>query len=277
MMRLRVSYSAAASIVNPTGALPRRENVKAKEMKQMENQRTRRIIPISQSSTAGLDTMGVSIVVDIVFIIDGTGSMQNALDNVTSRALQMRPLVIKGLKGHSRNVTKMRVKVVVFRDLFVDANAYEESEFFTLPEEAEQFRDYVEQIKAQGGGDEPESALEALWRVMKYTEFQQSIGTQKARHVLVVMTDASGHRLDDPQREGDPLYPSDVPDKLSGIEAQWQRMNHDARRLIITAPNSWPWVEMSLWSNVNYHTTDQGKGISSEVMDNIIAYISGSF
>lgn len=38
----------------------------------------------------------------------------------------------------------------------------EESQFFILPEEKQEFYNFVSQIKAGGGGDEPESGLEAL-------------------------------------------------------------------------------------------------------------------
>ena len=215
--------------------------------------------------------------VDIVFVIDGTGSMQNLLDELKERALSLYSEIIAGLAGKNRRVTKMRAKVLIFRDIYVDANAFEESDFYTLPDEAEDFRRFVEHIKASGGGDEPESGLEALYRAIKM-KFQKTEGSFKARQIILMMTDASAHRLDDPQREGDDLYPQDMPTTLSGLQNVWEGddMNRDAKRLLVMTPNAWPWNIVSTWTQAEYYAAPAGCGISKEGLDAVIAFISGS-
>ena len=99
----------------------------------MADQTVRKTLASLQSvMTASGVKDGLKTVVDLVFVIDGTGSMQNALDAVKARALTLYRDIISGLAIKNRKVYKMRVKVIVFRDLYVDANAYEESDFFVL-------------------------------------------------------------------------------------------------------------------------------------------------
>lgn len=225
---------------------------------------------------------GLKTVVDLIFLIDGTGSMQNALDAVKARALTMYKDIIYALKDKKRIVNTMRVKVVIFRDLYVDSVAYEESDYFILSDkdddESAAFRDYVSGIRACGGGDEPEHALEALHRVLKlnYTQPRQGM---KARHIIVLMTDASAHPLDDPQRslpEYRDIYPGDMPKTMPELNAEWEMMDDRARRLIIFAPNAYPWPKLSTWSSASHEVSEAGKGISEAVFEKVIATISGS-
>lgn len=213
--------------------------------------------------------------VDIVFVIDGTGSMQNLLDEVKERALSMHREIIEGLANKNRRVSKMRVKVLIFRDVYVDMNAFEESPFYTLPEEAEEFRCFVEHIRAAGGGDEPESGLEALYKAMK-VRFQENLGNNKARQIIIMMTDASAHHLDDPQREGDDLYPQEIPKTMAELQNVWESVNKTARRLLIMAPNAWPWTMVSLWNETECLVAPAGHGISKDGFDAVIKFISGS-
>ncbi len=235
----------------------------------------------SQMVRKGVDA-GTKTVVDLVFLIDGTGSMQNALDAVKARALTLYKDIIEGLANKRRVVNKMRVKVIVFRDLYVDANAYEESDYFILSEkdddESRQFRSYIEGIRATGGGDEPEHALEALHRAMKL-DFTPALQGQKARHIIVLMTDASAHPLDDPQRslpEYRDIYPSDMPRSIMELQAEWEEMDPAAKRLIIFAPNAYPWPSLGTWNEAPHTPSEAGSGISDAVFEQVITAISGS-
>ena len=226
---------------------------------------------------------GYATVVDLVFCIDGTGSMQNALDAVKARALTMYHDIIDGLALKGRIVKKLRVKVVVFRDLFVDANAYEESDFFVLTgeegDDAVAFRDYISGIRAMGGGDEPEHALEALHRIFRM-DFTPSGHGVKARHIIVMMTDASAHRLvADPAEllpEERAVYPSDMPCDMATLHAEWEAMDHTARRLIIFAPNAYPWNTLGTWNEAPHTPSNAGAGISGALFDEVLTAITGS-
>ena len=250
----------------------------------MADQSVRKTLASLQSvMTASGVKDGLKTVVDLVFVIDGTGSMQNALDAVKARALTLYRDIISGLAIKNRKVYKMRVKVIVFRDLYVDANAYEESDFFVLSEqdddESRQFRQFIEGIRATGGGDEPEHALEALHHAMKlpYTPVMQGL---KGRHVIVLMTDASAHPLDDPQRslpEYRDVYPADMPRSMVELQAEWEELMDDhARRLVVFAPNAYPWGTVGAWNEATHTPSEAGKGISDAVFEQVVAAISGS-
>ena len=219
--------------------------------------------------------LGMETLVDIVFVIDGTGSMQNLLDAVKERALNMYSDILAGLAAKNRRVSKMRAKVIIFRDIYVDADAFEESEFFSLPDEAEDFRRFVEHIKATGGGDEPESGLEALYRAMK-SKFMDNSRNLKSRQIIIMMTDASAHRLDDMQRQGDDLYPQEMPSSLPELENAWESLDPNAKRLLVMAPNSWPWTMVGNWIQAEYYVSEAGKGISADGFQSVIEFISGS-
>lgn len=123
---------------------------------------------------------GPKTVVDLVFLIDATRSMQNALDAMKMHAMTLYEDIIKRLSPKGRVVSQMRVKVIVFRDVYADAEPFQESEFFVLQENGQgdevEFYNYVSNIRAEGGGDEPDSALEALHLAMNVDYVQPLLG-----------------------------------------------------------------------------------------------------
>ena len=116
---------------------------------------------MEQSSMAA--PRGLSYAVDIVFCIDVTGSMTPIIDQVKANALRFYDDVQSNLTAKGKNVDQLRVKVIAFRDFVADgAAALDESPFFTLPGERASFSDFVSGLIAEGGGDAPESGLEAV-------------------------------------------------------------------------------------------------------------------
>ena len=106
---------------------------------------------------------GLSYSVDIVFCIDVTGSMNPILDAVKANALGFYDDVQTNLTEKGKNVAQLRVRVIAFRDLAADgAAAMEESPFYELPADRGGFSEFVNGLVAQGGGDAPESGLEAV-------------------------------------------------------------------------------------------------------------------
>lgn len=156
----------------------------------------------------GASNVDIDTNVDIVFAIDATESMQPLIDKVKSLTLSFREELEKGLKENRRIIKNLRIKVIVFRDYYVDDKyAMEESRFFILPEEKQEFYNFVSKIKAGGGGDEPESGLEALALALR-SDFVKD--GDKKRHVIVLFTDASAHPLEQ-QEDGVPSnYPSNM-------------------------------------------------------------------
>ena len=78
----------------------------------------------------GASNVDIDTNVDIVFAIDATESMQPLIDKVKSLTLSFREELEKGLKENRRIIKNLRIKVIVFRDYYVDDKyAMEESQF----------------------------------------------------------------------------------------------------------------------------------------------------
>ena len=138
---------------------------------------------------------GIATNVDIVFVIDATRSMQTTIDMVKESALSFQDKLYDFMDEAKRSINNLRIKVVWFRDFYYDGNyAYDESKFFELPEEKEEFRDFVNGIHEAGGGDDPESGLEALTMAMRSDFVQEG---EKKRHIIVLFTDAAAHPFED--------------------------------------------------------------------------------
>lgn len=237
----------------------------------------------------GSDNLMIDTNVDIVFVIDATESMQPLIDKVKSLTLSFREELEKGLEKNKRTIKNLRIKVIVFRDYYVDDKyAMEESRFFILPEEKQDFYNFVSNIRAGGGGDEPESGLEALALALR-SEFVKD--GDKKRHVIVLFTDASAHEFEQ-QKEGVPQnYPSNMFRNLGDLYQTWgtgqdalgvssdfsARMSKDAKRLVLFAPSLYPWNEMELdLENVIRKDMDKGNGGRDLDLEDVIALISNS-
>ena len=218
-------------------------------------------------AAAGVRFAGFGTLVDIVFVIDGGASMRELLEGLEGHVLSMCRDVVDGLKEKKRIIEKLRVKLLIFRDIYADENAFEESEFFTLPEETEELRAFAEQIRAAGGEGGARSALEALHRAI-HVKWQEVPDGRKARQVIIVMTDAPAYRLDDPRREGEECYPQGVPRTLSGLMYEWEEYTDPrCHRLLIIAPNCWPWAELGFWPEACLVPVQPGCGIAKACMD----------
>ena len=207
-----------------------------------------------------LDTVrgGATTNVDIAFVIDGTGSMSPVINTVKSFALSFYDDVVEGLKKFNKKVNQFRVKVIVFRDYYCDGSyAMEESEFFYLPDENEEFEEFVSGIEAKGGGDAPENALEALALAMRSDWVTE--GTSK-RHAIVLFTDAPAHPFEKAEGVTIPSYPTPMFKSYLELLEAWNsadqgsyedddsksmfNMDKNARRLIVFGPDAEPWTDM---------------------------------
>ena len=107
---------------------------------------------------------GLSYKIDIVFCVDVTGSMQPFIESVKEHILSIPGELLYKLSVKGKTADQIRVRVVAFGDCKADTNALNASPFYTvLPAEQKPELDYfVSALSANGGGDEPESGLEAL-------------------------------------------------------------------------------------------------------------------
>lgn len=186
---------------------------------------------------------------DLIYCIDATASMIPCIDKTKVAAKTLYSDMQNALKNSSREVTQLRLKVIVFRDFSHDGeDAIKESGFFNLPDETDEYEKFINDIEASGGGPIPESSLEALHLAIKSdwdkSEYQDD--AKKRRHVIVLFTDAPAHMLDNSgyreKASENPLYPKDCPSDLSGLVNEWNTvMDENAKRIVILAPNAEPW------------------------------------
>ena len=220
---------------------------------------------------------GLSYAVDIVFCIDVTGSMTPILDAVKAHALGFYDDVQTNLTAKGKNVSQLRVRVVAFRDLAADGEAaVEESPFFTLPTERSGFSEFVNGLVAQGGGDAPESGLEAT--SLAINSPWTTTGDRR-RQVIVVWTDQPAHPLDASVVPAD--LSSRIPADFSALTDAWEDeqgvMGSSSKRLILFAPDGPGWSDISsVWENVVHHPSQAGGGLSEVDYGTIIDSIGNS-
>ena len=127
--------------------------------------------------------------VDIVFCIDTTGSMSPIIRSVKKYAVDFYDKVHFEMELQGKQVDLLRVKVISFRDFACDGEeALKQSDFFVLDDQKTEFEDYVNGLRASGGGDEPENALEALVEAIRS---DWTFEGAKKRQIIVLFTDAS--------------------------------------------------------------------------------------
>jgi hypothetical protein len=149
------------------------------------------------------------------------------------------------------------------------------SKFFKLPDERVAFKDFVNEISADGGGDEPENGLEALDFAVRSDWTKEST---KRRHVIVVFTDASAHPL---EKSGKPAgYPSGMAKDINELTDRWEGDEYvgaSAKRLLIFAPDAEPWTAIhKSWTNTIYLPSAAGHGLSEVDYSQILDVIANS-
>ncbi len=200
---------------------------------------------------------GANYPIDIVFCIDVTGSMQDCIENVKKMAVNFKDEFLEKMKELGKQCTGgIRTKVVAFRDEKIGEKK-EVSPFYTMPEQEDDFRAFVNGLKAYGGGDEPETSYEALIEAFKSEWVKEGA---KRRWVTVLLTDASAH-----------------PEKLAELVDTWNGLEYNFKRLVIFAPDHPTWTDFAGQAqNTTYYQSKAGEGLSEQDKDAILAAIAGS-
>ena len=87
-----------------------------------------------------------------------------------------------------------RIKIMYFRDFYSDGKyAFGESPFFDISKDKDKSLEYIKTPKAAGGGDIPESGLEALWLAMNADYIEH----YRYRKIITLFTNAPAHPLED--------------------------------------------------------------------------------
>ena len=217
--------------------------------------------------------------VDIVMCIDGTASMRPIIDEVKRNALSFYHKFIEAMADADKSAEKVRIKVIVFRDYGSDEKPMEVSEFFTIPDQETEFNAFVQGIEAVGGGDLPENALEAIALAVKS---DWTTGGSRRRHAILVFTDAEALPLG--ARADSPNYPEGMPADLAQLGAWWENADQTcpgtyqakAGRLVVFAPNAYPWTELQTWNRYWPAFSQAGTGLSDVDISAAIDLLVGS-
>ncbi|WP_204354828.1 vWA domain-containing protein [Mycolicibacterium llatzerense] len=225
-----------------------------------------------------MSQQGASYSVDIVLCIDQTGSMHSIIDRVKTNALSFSDDLRRTLDEKDKHIDSLRVRVIGFRDYkYSDHAPMEVSEFFALPDENAKFSAFVSGLTAAGGGDEPESGLEAL--ALAINSKWTSTST-KSRQLIVVWTDASADPLEKNSAAPPSGYPTSIPKNLDELTDWWEgqsHMNHSAKRLIIYAPDAAGWSEIGAsWDKTVHFPSKAGDGLSDHEYGEILDSIANS-
>ena len=204
--------------------------------------------------------------VDLVLCIDATGSMADTIERVKASALKFAQDIRGAIEARGRVIDNLRVRVIPFRDVAVDGSrALQPSSFFALPQEQEKLAELIGGLSADGGGDRPESGLEALVEAIRSP---WSPPRQKLRQVIVLWTDA-------------PAHPTQDLGELHDLwEGQSSPLGDSTKRMVLFAPDEEPWSELSSpesgWDYVAHTKAEPDQGLEDYTYDEIIAFIGQS-
>lgn len=221
--------------------------------------------------------------VDIVMCIDATASMGPFLNLVKSQALNLYGDIKRKMEKElvtPKYIDQLRVRVIVFRDYLEDKeNAMLTSDFFCLPEQAEEFETLVRSIQPMGGGDLPEDGLEALAYAMKSKWNVNS--SNKRRQIIIVWSDDGTHNLGYGNSAAN--YPRKMPKTFAELTEWWGYaqcpgiMDNESKRLLIYAPAKEWWTTIAEnWNNTLLFASQAGKGLDHLTYDEILSAIAQS-
>ncbi|MFG2842834.1 vWA domain-containing protein [Kitasatospora sp. NPDC048296] len=219
--------------------------------------------------------------VDIVLCIDATASMGPVLESVKASALSFHQRLESVMAAKGKSISQLRIKTIAFRDFGDRADdALEETGFIQLPDQADQFESFLKGLEAIGGGDIPESALEALALAVGAP---WETGLDRRRHVIVMFTDAPAHPLGGPHTTASG-YPQSIPRTMDDLFEQWGYarsqaavMEQSAKRLVLFAPDQQPWTGIAEdWDLTLHFPSKAGDGLQEFEMDEIIDTIANS-
>jgi hypothetical protein len=234
---------------------------------------------MSNYGTSVNGNAAVSYAVDIVFVIDITGSMNPVIDNVKNAALSFHDDLERVMAEKDKSISNLRVRVVAFRD-FLDneGDALRQSPFYSLPAERAQFDAFVRGLRAGGGGDAPESGLEGLGVALR-SDWER--GMDRRRHLIILFTDAPAHALEKSAHLQS--IPAGTPRSMDQLFDAWEGdgqtggMEHSAKRLLLYAPDLDPWNTISEdWQNTLHFPSRAGEGLDDYTFDEILNQIASS-
>lgn len=197
--------------------------------------------------------------IDIVMVIDNTGSMGETMDMVKNNALNFSEDLKEACMERHRNIKALHLQVISYGDLY--EAPFIKSKIFSLPEDENAYKTFVNDLELTYGGDGPESGLEALAMAIQ-SEWHES--AYRTRHVIVLYTDANTHPLDF-EYSTMKFYPKGMPKNFRELTDMWNKMDKEAKRLLLFAPSDEDSDED--WNKI----TDEWDNVSHQELDEIVS------
>lgn len=134
---------------------------------------------------------------DIVFLLDTSGSMAKCLKALTNNIGSFVDTLTTPDANGGIVIKDWRIRVVGYRDREADGSQWLVDQLFVG--DVTQAKSQLDALEAMGGGDEPESLLDALYTLTQWSASERGQPPQAdgwrhrsdARRVVVVFTDAS--------------------------------------------------------------------------------------
>lgn len=154
------------------------------------------------SGTQNYQPNKVKGVADICFLIDVTGSMQPCIDDIKNNIQAFIDSLTTEDANGGTVLKEWRASVCGYRDfVFEPKNGKEHMVMNPFVSDAQSLKNQLSALKAEGGGEEPESLLDALYVVINRgkTGVGEDLNAEKWRYsseaarCVIVFTDASFH------------------------------------------------------------------------------------
>ena len=216
--------------------------------------------------------------VDVVFCIDGTGSMTPCIENIKANAMRLYNDLTVAITDMGSDIDMLRVKMITFRDYKSDgANAMVESRFFELPDENAEFADYLAGIRATGGCGEDANGLEALYFAMN-SDFTNGVDD---RQIIILFADTTAIPLRN--RRNCSNYPAKMVDD-DGLIETWMctqsyptKLRERNKRLVLFAPRGTVYEEMAQsYNRCIYTAVETHSGMDDVSFGEIVKVLAAS-
>ncbi len=198
--------------------------------------------PVELIEFAGI---GESRPVDIVYVFDTTGSMRDEIDGVINTSIKFAD----ELESKGRDY---RLGLVTFADRVLDVYRQDGS----LTDEAQIFKDWVGELEADGGDDEPENDYAAIKRAL---DLLYRVDSQK---IMILITDAPPHVLGDPPDGGEEFDDPDL--DFAPILALLQADNFS---LYAVTPDLAAFTDLSSETGGRFYDIDRNPDFSGIIED----------
>ena len=194
--------------------------------------------------------------IDMVMVIDATmdSPFINNIKFWQDLIIQTDSMISQYMKQYGRQ-SRIRLKIIYFRDYYFDGKyAAGESEAFEITNDRNQLFEFINSLRAAGGGDVPESGLEALWLAIMHAGCEKH---ELYRRIITLFTNAPAHPLEDYDKLvlvgkqhnccAPVNYPEQIPHCLGDLYKEWETWNQDGRGwLFLVTPNVYPWRDMEI-------------------------------